>query len=525
MSAGTVSRAMNTRNASQRTIVQLERIKDRLRTADEFKASRAPLKAPRRQRSTLSWSLETIRAARDAQMRGDFQLPVALAKMMRTDDAIFVARNNRLAPQSAIATELVSAGGARGDAARRKAMSSCITPRTVLQGIAGDLADHGVAIGYIKQELNEEGTRTDFELTQWPLEHVKQNESTEQLETRVDGGAREIIQHGNGRWIVFKKCANEPWTQEAAVLPGALIWAAHAEGLKDWVQASTSHGQAKIIGELPEGVALQDDDGNLTPEAEAFLELLQDLVSGEVGAGLRPHATKTEFVSNGSNAWQVFMELIMNREKAAARVYLGTDAILGSVGGAPGVDIAQLFGVATTKIQGDFEAIEQGLNTGLFQPWAAVNEGDSRYAPRLRYLMPDPDASKHVEDFDARLEKLLKRAHELKAEGMAVEQPMIDRLCKTYNIDPPIMLAPVAGKTPAILPTPSGFESSIRVREMRAAGGLDPTGDPKIDEMFMPQFTKFLETSGETAGGVAQPGAPAPAPAPAPVEAPPPVDA
>lgn len=521
---GTLAKEFGISRTHVQRIVKLERIRDRVRTADEFKAQ--PMLAPRRDLPTLSWAVNTIREARDAQLRGDFKKPVALAKMMRTDDALFVAHHNRIAPQAAIATELVSAGGTRGDAVCKKAAVSCITPRSVLQSIVGTMADHGIAIGYIKQETNREGTRTDFELTEWPLEHVRWNPSTEQLETRQrEGGAFEPIVHGDGRWIVFRKFAVEPWTREACVLPGALIWASHAEALKSWNAASKAHGRSQVIGEMPEGVALQDEAGNLTPEAKAFLALLQEIVSGEAGAGIRPHGTETDFISNGSTAWQVFLELITNREKAAARIYLGTDAILGSVGGAPGVDIAQLFGVASTKIQGDFEALEQGLFTGLFQPWAAVNEGDSRYAPRLRYLMPDTDAQKETDNFDARLEKLNKRIGELKTNGMTVDQPLINRLCKVYGIDPPLQLAPTAGAKPAITLAPTDFAAVLRVDEARAAGGIPPLADATQGRMFLPQFKAFLEKSGEGAGENAtqQPGTGAPptrAPAPQPEPAP-----
>jgi hypothetical protein len=496
----TLSRISKGGRAGPGTLVKLERFKERLRSSDEFKGAVA-IAAPRRESPITSWSVESIRAARDAQLRGDFKMPVKLAAAMRTDDSLFIAYHNRIAPQAAIATELRAAPGARGEPIKNKAMTSCIVGRGTLQGICGTLADHGIAIGYIEKSVNDEGTRIDYRLTEWPLEHVKYNESTEQLETRVkDGGPTEIITHGDGRWVVFKKFAVKPWTQEACVLPGALMFAVHAESIKDWAAAANSHGQAKIVGELPEGVALQDDDtGQLTQEARAFLQMLQDMVSGEVGAGIRPAGAKTDFLSNGSTAWQVFSEIVNNREKAAARIYLGTDAILGSVGGAPGVDIAQLLGVATSKIQGDFTCIEQALRTGFYEPWCAENEGDSRYAPTLVYLLPDADAAKKTAEYDDNLTKLLARIKEMKEQGMVIDQDVIDRLAARYNVLPVPKLAPTVSK-PAITPAPTDFAKGIRVFELRAAGGLAPTGDPRSDNMFIPQFEAYLAKSGEAAG-------------------------
>src|SRR5262249_41694985 len=95
-----------------RAFAALERVKDRLRKRDEFANSPAS-RAPRRNQATYSWSLEAIRAARDAQMIGKFAAPVALAKAMRTDDALYTAYHNRTAPQNAIAATLTAKPGDR----------------------------------------------------------------------------------------------------------------------------------------------------------------------------------------------------------------------------------------------------------------------------------------------------------------------------------------------------------------------------------------------------------------------------
>lgn len=428
----------------RRELIKLGRIPDRVRKAADFAAA-LPVPPPRRQQPKDSWTLETVRLARDNQMRGYFALPVRLAEMLRTDDALFNAYHARLAPQSAVATKLVPNGGIRGDAVSRKASSSIISPRDILSGLNGTMANHGVAIGYNEHEISDDGTRIDFRLTEWPLEWVRYNHSTEQLETSTRNGIRVPIVHGDGRWVVFRKFSTLPWVQEACVLPGSFVWAAHAEGLKNWGAASTSHGLAKIMGELPEGVSLlADENGTLTAEARAFLQMLQDVVSGEAGAGIRPAGSKTDMLTNSSTAWQVFSELILSREKAAARIYTGTDAILGAAGGAPGVDISELFGVASTKVQGDFEAIEQAWYTGVSQPWTAMNEGDSRYAPRLKYQLPDPDAKQKSEENAAKRIRLFDTLDRMATRGFTIDQPTVDALCCEYGIDTPPQLS-VAG--------------------------------------------------------------------------------
>ncbi len=486
-----------------RRVLAAERARGKVRTADEFVAM--AVKAPRREGDVLSWALETIRAARDAQMRGDFRQAVKLANMMRTDDSLFIAYHNRIAPQSAIGVELKAAPGTRGEAVQRKALVSVSVPRSVTAGICGTLANHGIAIGYNEHETDADGSIVNFRHTEWPLEHVRYNPHTEMLETRVrDGGQMVPIVHGDGRWTVYRKFAVEPWKQEACVLPGSLLWAMHAGGVRDWAAASFTHGQAKLIGEMPEGYSLQNASG-LTAEARAFLSMLQELVSGEAGAAIRPFGSKTEWAANSATAWQVFSELVLNREKAAARIYLGTDAILGSVGGAPGVDIAQLFGVASTKIQGDFDALEQGQRVGVYEPWCAMNYGDSRLAPTPHYLMPDVDEARRTEDRGKADAALLAAIKERKTLGIVVDQDEIDELARAFGVPAP-RLAPAADQTSSVVLAPTDVAKVVRVREARAASGLPPFGDER-DDLTIAE----LDARSTAAANVAQ-GAPRPAP-------------
>jgi hypothetical protein len=468
----------------------VSRIVDKTRKAKEFAKNLPRLSAPIKVQGPFSWSLEAIRSARDHQMRGDFALPVRLAEAMRTDDALFVAYHNRIAPQSAVQTKLVAHDSTRGVRIAAKAAASVQIARSVLEGISGTLANHGIAIGYIEQEANDDGTCVDFKLTEWPLEHVKWDPSREVLWTRTKDSSREIITHGDGQWVIFRKFSVLPWTQEACVLPGAFIWAAHANGIKDWALASTSHGQAKIVGKLPEGLSLQDSENALTPEAQGFLNLLQDLISGEGGAGIAPFGADVQFLANGSTAWQVFSELILNREKAAARVYLGTDAMMGAGGGAPGVDISALFGVATTKIQGDFAAIEQALWTGVYQPWTAINEGDSRYAPRLVYQLPDPDAAAKSAEKAAKRDRLFGALDRMRALNLDITQADVDALAAEYGVSP----APRLGATPATqLQIPdTAVPGLVLGREGRAAQGLPPFNDER-DTMTLEEISIYAK--------------------------------
>lgn len=488
-------RALDGGAVTQATAQKLAKAPKRLRTEGEFSAARATsVSPPRRAQHPYSWaSLEEIRNARTAQLQGRFAIPVALAQSLRTNAALFVAYQNRVAPLTVLQTRLEAKGCVRGAAVAAKAQASVIAPRSVISGIHGTLVNHGVAIGYIEHSTTEEGTRTDMRLTEWPLEYVTYDSTREVLRTTTKEGGTVDILHGDGRWIVFRRFGREPWGQTACILPAALVWAANSGGWSDWAGSSQAHGNSKLAGCLPEGVPLQaDESGTLTPEGAAFLRLLQDLASGDTAAGIKPFGAEIAYLSNGSTAWQVFKELVGDSDKAASRIYQGTDAALGSVGGAPGVDIAALFGVATTLIQSDATAIEQGLNTGLYEPWTAINEGDSRLAPSFRFLLPDPDEDAHSAETALRLDRLFAAIEKLKTTGFVVDQGVVDRLAKDLRIDNPPKLASQEQQAVPLTLAPTDLAIVVRGREARASQGLPPFGDER-DDMTIAELKALAE--------------------------------
>jgi hypothetical protein len=518
-----VSATAKTLGVSRET-VRRARVPDRVRKAEEF-GKPVPRRPPRRASPIYCWSLDRIVEARNAQIRGDFALATKLAKAMRTDDAQFIAYRNRLAPQKAITATLVPAPGARGEAVSKKAARSVIAPRDVLVGIVSTLVDHGIAIGYVEHETNDDGTRVTMRLTEWPLEFVKWNESREVLETRVRDELPVDIVHGNGEWIVFRGIGREPWAHEACIIPGAVVWASHAHAIQDWNSTAKSHGLAKFVATMQEGVPLATESGTLHAQAESVLNTLQDLAEGEAGAGVFPHGAQPEVLANGSTAWQIFDTLVSGREKSFARIYLGTDAILGSVGGAPGLDIAALFRVSAGVFQGDFRALEEGLRTGLYEPWTAINEGDSKLAPSLKYELPDPDESARSEQEDKKLERVHAEIKRRKESGMIVDQTVIAELCKTHAVRNVPVLAPAAQSSVPIALAPTDVARVVRVDEARGSQGLPAVGG-EVGGLFLTELETKQQADAETAkiarqaeadaAKAAQEAALAPPPAPVP---------
>lgn len=441
------------------------------------------LRMPRDGRNTIdSWSLPEIWQARQDQMRGYFVQASRMAEQMRTDDALFTAYSNRLAPRRLIPVEMKSAGGVRGDniAAEAEALYGAngiaITEGT-LADIHSDLVNHGVAFGVCDATVREDGSRVDLHMRYWPIEYIRWDPVFRLFKARCDpntvqpedipreseaakeefgvyneygfvGGYWIPVIHGDGRWVIFTKHDLEPFRKDAALLPAALVWASHAFSQRDWAKASLAHGTAKMIGELPAGVPLQNG-GQLTPEAAAMVALLQAVVAGDTPVGIRPAGSKTDFVVNTSTAWQVFSSLAENREKAANHIYLGTDGISGPSGEAPGIDISQLFGVAKKIVRADMQCLQRGIDTGVIQPWCAMNFGDSKLAPSRAYLLPDDDEDelrKSTATRNAAFYEALKTARDA---GLTLTPEYIFALAADYGVRCPGLVAPPASPVAA----------------------------------------------------------------------------
>lgn len=487
----------------------------KIRQASEFNTARlnALIERPRASSSAVyAWSLAEIFNARNMQMVGNFALAARMAESMGTDDALFVARSNRLAPQRCTAVELVPASD------KGKAVSVCGEAEAlfgqdgvgIAPGAISDInrcfVDHGVAIGYNVTQPRDDGSRIDIEHRYWPIEFVRWDAYRRIYLARVDPstvnagdlvlpnpelgsvGAFEVpIVHGDGRWAIYAGHSVDPFRHDAALLAASAIWARHAFAIRDWSKGSVAHGSAKVIGEMPAGVALQDVNG-LTAEAAAMMDLLRSIGSSDAPVGLRPSGSKIDFLTNTSTAWNVWASLVENAERAAARVYLGTDGVLGSVGGAPGVDVASLFGVATTKVQGDLAIISRGLQTGVIEVWAALNFGDSSLAPTRRYMLPDADADAARASVGTRRAAFHSDIASAKSNGFIVDQKLVDATAAAYDVPAPLLPPETGAKAPTIALAPTDLARVISVNEARASAGLGvlalPDGKPDPDGLL-----------------------------------------
>ncbi len=385
---------------------------------------------------------------------------------MRTNAAIATALDNRLAPQRCVKIALDPAPVARGVSIQKEADAlfgdkGVAISADTRASIHASLVNHEIAFATCTHAPRADGERIDTTVTAWPIEHVRWDPLYRCYMTRIDpttstpgdlllngesapfAGSEIPIVHGDGRWVIFQRFEVDPF-KHATILAAAILWATIAYAMRDWAKGSVAHGSAKVIGSLPEGVALQTSDGNLTPEATALLELLRAINTSDAPAGIKPAGATLDFLTNNSTAWQVWKELVANGESAAARLYLGTDGVLGSKGGAPGVDITALFGIALTKVQSDLSCISRGIQTGVVEPWCAMNFGDSTLAPQHRYMLPDADEDamkKSLGDRTAGFSAALKGRVDAQ---IPITQADVDGLAADFCVRAPTLPVPAA---------------------------------------------------------------------------------
>ena len=429
MLGATTKRAQRIRTRSQFDLANLAKIKE----------------APYRPIGNIAWDIDAIKTARDAQLRGDFRFAARLADAMGTDPGLFTSRLNRLAPmrglpvvlepanQTARALRIAEEGealfGRKGVALQRDHMVS----------LHRRYVDHGASVGFNVWTPRPDASRIDVELRVWPQEFLRWREAEHRWYALTLNGGEIPVEHGDGRWVVFQQEKLSPWT-EGAVVPGSMLWADRAFAVRDRSNASRAHGSPKLVGELPEGVSLQKDDGSgnsvLTDEAAAMIDLLQTLFVGELPFGLRPAGSKTELLVSQSQAWQIWSEIIKSNNADSDRIYLGQDGTTQNAGGNY-IKSERLFGVRNDLVESDIMVFAEAILTGTIEPWAAINFGDSKLAPARCWQMPDADEDARRTSIGEHQELFFRHIDSLLEQGFRVDQATVDQLAKTYGVTAP----------------------------------------------------------------------------------------
>jgi hypothetical protein len=440
--------------------------------------------------SSLLWSVESVRAARDAQIKGNFRSSADLAEYAKTDPGIFKALLNRIAPHRGLPIEVASETAP--DAALTEARR--ILPLAVPTDVNADSFEHVAQLGLSVEQVDwtprADGSRIDPVVTPWPMRTVWVDSATGALHTHTKTGI-ETITHGDGKWIVTKLHSAEPW-QWGAIKALSDSWAQRTYARRDRQLNSETHGEGKFIGTLPEGIELDSEMGRLYSEWVAGLR-------NHRSGGVKAHGYEVTMLEAVSQMWQIFKENITAIDKDIAGAYLGQDGSMVNEGGNY-IKTALLFGVRNDIVEGDLGARGEAISTGLLRPWSLLNFGRD-FALKMAWCFPDADLDARLDSYAKRVDAFNRAISEYKNNGFAVTQEWVNEVASRYSVDAPTLQPKSSGKG-EITEYLITF-GILSIDEVREAKGFGPKADGTGGET-VPERDARLEQEKADAAAAAQ---------------------
>lgn len=252
------------------------------------------------------------------------------------------------------------------------------------------------------------------------------------------------------------------------------------------------YGNPKWVGFMPEGVAVNSDEG------DAMFEAI-DTLMGPEGFGVLPNGSdyKTAQMQAGQNS--VFDSALDNVWRFVAAILLGSD---GTMSPSTGVYSAPIFaGVRRDLIDRMLKAIVRAVNAGHVAPWLALNYAGSIAvasgwkSPVLEIPLPDPAKDERIKSFGERAEKLTTLIREERSAGMEITQERVDQLAKELDVPAPTLAAKDTAKWNAEL-APATQEKLLTVDEGRDILGGNPIGGER-GAMFIVELDQQLKAEAE----------------------------
>ena len=100
------------------------------------------------------------------------------------------------------------------------------------------------------------------------------------------------------------------------------------------------------------------------------------------------------------------------------------------------------------------QCISRGIDTGLIAPWCAVNFGDSKLAPKRKYIVPNDEAQEVTDDY-AKTQRCFLQGARRRQAGRTSPYACVDitMLATDYRVRvPELASAPTAAPVPGAPP-------------------------------------------------------------------------
>jgi hypothetical protein len=312
---------------------------------------------------------------------------------------------------------------------------------------------------------------------QWPSYACTYYASRKTFVANTTSGPVDIC--NDGKFTLIADCENPH--MQGALLPlieEAIDFRMTTRARSSYVQ---KYGNPKWLGIMPEGVA------PYTPEGDAFMRSLAQSRNPDA-VSLYPHGSEVRIEGLQGPQSSVFTETVEADVQMIASILLGSD---GTITKSAGVYSSPTFdGIRRTLVSRDLLCAVRAVNLGHVQTWLKFNYEETRKAekasgdwvePSFQIPLPDRDAQERVTGYAERLKSLHDIIQKEKASGCEVTQERVIQLATSLDVETPTLSSE---KVSRIGLAPTDMARVVRVREARAAGGLDALGDERDDKLI-----------------------------------------
>jgi hypothetical protein len=238
------------------------------------------------------------------------------------------------------------------------------------------------------------------------------------------------------------------------------------QAIVDRTGATKAVGNPKLMGTLPESVAVQSDVG------KELYNMLGTMIQG-LAFGVVPNGTKVDPKEFTGQGWQIFDAAIKSDRSDIFLALTGQDGSASNSGGSYTKALV-LENVLFALVEADTKAASDALTQGVLRPWAVVNLGDAAEAPAIEWPLPDPEEDARLQALATRHKELTDTVAQYRAAGFEITQAFVDALAEKLRIDAPV-LAPKANALPELFAYHQRGKLFTR-DEIRESRGRAPLG-------------------------------------------------
>jgi phage gp29-like protein len=235
-----------------------------------------------------------------------------------------------------------------------------------------------------------------------------------------------IVSPGDGHWVLHAPYGQYRGWMRGALRAVAQWWLARNYSLRDCARYCERHGFPILMADTPFGA----DPDDISSYQGALSQLGQESVLQLPGSVDTTKYGKYDlrYLEPKDRAWQAFLELIRQCNDEITLALLGqnltSEVKEGSLAAARvHADVRQVI------LEADARALARTLYTQVLRPFAALNFGDARYAPRVTWdVRPQEDLEQKARTFQAFATAL----NELRQAGFALDE--VERFARAFGI-------------------------------------------------------------------------------------------